>query len=89
MKYMPEKVYYVKMPITGIVSKYFKAESEKEAIQKAMDDFPVFSRVDTTNNWDLEELNVYEKLFAGNVDYTNLSEAVAEESDEFDPEDLE
>jgi len=86
---MPEKVYYVKVPIVGIVSKYFKANSEKEAIQKALEDFPVFGTIDTENYWDLEELNVQEKLFAGNVDYTNLSEAVAEESEEFDPEDLE
>ena len=86
---MPEKVYYVKVPIVGIVSKYFKADSEEEAIQKAVEDFPVFGTVDTQNDWELEELNVQEKIFAGNVDYTNLSEAVAEESDELNPEDFE
>jgi hypothetical protein len=84
-----KKVYFVRIPIAGIVSNYVAADSEKEAIEKALADSHVFGQIDTKNNWELDELNTYRYLFHGNIDYTNLSEASAEESDELDPEDLE
>ena len=65
------------------------ADNEKEAIEKALADSHVFGRIDTENNWELDELDTYKYLFHGNIEYTNLSEASAEESDELDPEDLE
>ena len=85
---MPKKVYFVRLPITGIVSNYFLAEDEKDAIRQALES-EVFGRIDTENNWELDELHTYKHLFQGNIDYTNLAEASAEESDELDPEDLE
>ncbi len=85
---MPKKVYFVRLPIAGIVSNYFLAEDEKDAIRQALES-EVFGRIDTENNWELDELHTYKHLFQGNIDYTNLAEASAEESDELDPEDLE
>ena len=85
---MPKKVYFVRLPIAGIVSNYFLAEDEKDAIRQALES-EVFGRIDTKNNWELDELHTYKHLFQGNIDYTNLAEASAEESDELDPEDLE
>lgn len=86
---MSKKVYFVRIPIAGIVSNYVAADSEKEAIEKALADSKIFGQIETENNWELDELNTYKHLFQGNIDYTNLSEASAEESDELDPEDLE
>ena len=85
---MPKKVYFVRLPIAGIVSNYFLAEDEKDATRQALES-EVFGRIDTENNWELDELHTYKHLFQGNIDYTNLAEASAEESDELDPEDLE
>lgn len=86
---MSKKVYFVRIPIAGIVSNYVAADSEKEAIEKALADSKIFGQIETENNWELDELNTYKHLFQGNIDYTNLAEASAEESDELDPEDLE
>lgn len=86
---MVEKVYFVQVPMAGIVSKYFKANSEKEAIKKALEDTEIFEDLRTKNGWELEEWDLYRHLFEGNIDYSNLSSAVATESDEYDPEDLE
>lgn len=85
---MPKKVYFVRLPIAGIVSNYFLAEDEKDAIRQALES-EVFGRIDTENNWELDELNVHQYLFQGNIDYTSLSKASAKESDELDPEDFE
>jgi len=85
---MPKKVYFVRLPIAGIVSNYFLAEDEKDAIRQALES-EVFGRIDTENNWELDELHTYKHLFQGNIDYTNLAEASAEESDELNPEDFE
>lgn len=85
---MPKKVYFVRLPIAGIVSNYFLAEDEKDAIRQALES-EVFGRIDTENNWELDELHTYKHLFQGNIDYTNLAEASAKESDELNPEDLE
>jgi hypothetical protein len=86
---MVEKVYFVQVPMAGIVSKYFKANSEKEAIKKALEDTEIFEDLRTKNGWELEKWDLYRHLFKGNIDYSNLSSAVATESDEYDPEDLE
>lgn len=85
---MPKKVYFVRLPIAGIVSNYFLAEDEKDAIRQALES-EVFGRIDTENNWELDELNVHQYLFQGNIDYTSLSKASAKESDELNPEDFE
>ena len=85
---MPKKVYFVRLPIAGIVSNYFLAEDEKDAIRQALES-EVFGRIDTENNWELDELNVHQYLFQGNIDYTSLSKASAKESDELKPEDFE
>ena len=72
---MPE--YLVIIPIAGTVSKYVEAASEKEAIKKAMDcDFPL--KIESEDGWELDEIDMYEHIFQGNISYIETSEAVAE-----------
>lgn len=85
---MPDKVFFVELPIAGKITTYVKASSEKEAIQKAMDDPDKFGPIKMLGKWELNELEVYEHLIEGNITYVYDTDATAEESDEFDPEDL-
>ena len=87
---MPEKkVFFVEVPFAGTLSTYVTAESEEEAIQKALDDGVRFESIRMSGLWELDEWDVYEHLFEGNVSYVDRIDAHAEESNEFDPEDLE
>lgn len=86
---MPEKkVFFVEVPFAGTLSTYVVAESEEDAIQKALDDGVRFESIKMSGLWELDEWDVYEHLFQGNVTYVDHVDATAEESDEFDPEDL-
>ena len=86
---MPEKkVFFVEVPFAGTLSTYVVAESEEDAIQKALDDGVRFESIKMSGLWELDEWDVYEHLFEGNISHADRIDAVAEESDEFDPEDL-
>lgn len=83
-----DKVFFVELPIAGKISTYVKASSKKEAIQKAMNNPGGFETIKMSGLWELDEWDVYEHLFQGNITYVDHVDATAEESDEFDPEDL-
>lgn len=86
---MPEKkVFFVEVPFAGTLSTYVVAESEEDAIQKALDDDVRFESIKMSGLWELDEWDVYEHLFEGNISHVDRIDAVAEESDEFDPKDL-
>jgi hypothetical protein len=86
---MTDKVFFVELPIAGTISTYVKASSKEEAIQKAIDDPGHFESVQMTELWELEEWDVYEHLFQGNITYVDHVDATAKESDDFDLEDFE
>lgn len=77
-----EKTYLVRRPFAGVVNVEVEAESEEEARQKATDAFQKL-----TIDWksdegvDVEEWNVYDRLFQGNISYVNCYEEDIEELD--------
>ena len=72
------KDYYVQLPLAGILAFSIQAESEEDAIEKALStDWNVSVIAD--GSIELEELDTYEKTVKGNVNYTPLWYATAEE----------
>ena len=67
-----EKEYYVQLPIAGIVGFTIIAESEEDAIEKA-----IMSDQVNTNNF--EEWDAFEHICEGNVCHAPLFDAIAEE----------
>ena len=75
------KTYIVRVPIAGVVSYEVEADNEEAAIDKALSaDFSVYIKGDDDSpSPELEEFDVYRKTLNGNVNYTPLWEAEAEE----------
>lgn len=63
----------VAIPITGRACTEVEAETEAEAISKAIDEITID---------DIEEWNAHEKVVEGNVCYAMLNEAYAENLDD-------
>lgn len=72
------KNYYVRVPLAGVIGFSVEAESEKEAIEKAMS---TDIAVDLTgeNGAEIEEWDLYNKIVEGNVVYAPLWRVEAEE----------
>lgn len=64
------KTYEVTLPIAGVAYLTIQAESEEEAVSKAMDEV-----VQT----DIEEWSSYRRISSGNVLHVSHNEAYAEE----------
>jgi len=65
------KTYYVKVPLAGIISFSIEAESEKEAINKALKS-DITVDINGENHPEIEEWDLYEKIVEGNVVYAPL-----------------
>ena len=66
------KMYYVQLPVVGIIGFEIEAESEEDAIEKALNSDQI-----TSDNF--EEWDVVESVCKGNVCYAPLFDAEAEE----------
>ncbi len=66
------KTYEVNLPVTGVAYVRVEAESEAEAIKRAID----ICEMDDIESW-----NAINKVCRGNVCYAELNEASAEEVD--------
>lgn len=85
-----DKIFFVRLPIAGVISRHIEASDEKEAIEKALADEDKFGPIKMVNGWELDELEVYRHLFEGNVSWVNASDASAEDAtDEMDLEEYE
>ena len=75
------KEYFVRMPFAGVISALVEAESEEDAIEKALkSDVKIdLEEGDTNNGVEVEEWDLYKRTVEGNVCYTPLWEAEAEE----------
>ena len=74
--------YHVRIPIAGVLSMVVDAESEEEAIEKALstDVFIDLTEGDgTSHSPEVEEWDMYRSTVQGNVNYTPLWHAKAEE----------
>jgi hypothetical protein len=77
---MPE--YLVTVPIAGYIVKMIEAQSEKEAIDKAIKEESPFGEIKMQNGWGLENIDVYRHIFQGNISHIDVSEATAELEEE-------
>ena len=69
------------MPFAGVINAVVEAESEEDAIEKVLQsDVNIdLKEGDTNNGVEVEEWELYKRTVEGNVCYTPLWEAEAEE----------
>lgn len=77
--------YIVNLPLVGEVSVEVEAESKKDAIEKALDNFTFIGDIEVKDGY-LESLDPMRKLVEGNFFHGPISEAYAEEIEEDDEE---
>ena len=75
------KEYFVRMPFAGVINAVVEAESEEDAIEKVLEsELQIDLKERGTNNGvEVEEWELYKRTVEGNVCYTPLWEAEAEE----------
>jgi len=78
------KEYSVELPVLMKVTTMVEAETEEEAIRKAIEEIDLIVKSDS-NNYEVQEIEAYEKIVQGNFFLGSISEANAEL--EFDNED--
>lgn len=76
---MSKKDYWVRLPVAGIIGVQVEARSEKDAINLALSMDWSVDLESPDHDMEMEELDVYEKTVNGNVNYTPLWAAEAEE----------
>lgn len=76
-----EKEYIVRVPIAGYMSFTVKAKNEEQAINNALASDVILDvkEGETDNGSEMEEWDLYRKTCEGNINYTPLWEAEAEE----------
>jgi len=74
--------YSVRIPLLASVTVSIEAESEKEAIEKAIGEYcDIHLKVESKVGYELEEWNVFDKITEGNFYYGHINEADAEPND--------
>jgi hypothetical protein len=76
---MPQ--YLVTIPIAGSISKIIEAANDRQAIRKGMAEEGIIGHLEVKNGWELDDLNRYQYLSQGNVNYVDVDEATAEEQE--------
>jgi hypothetical protein len=74
------KNYSVEIPVLMKVTTMIKAENEKEAIIKAIENYDIATN-SYSGNYEVIEQEAYEKLIEGNFFYGSINAANAEEED--------
>ncbi len=72
------KEYEVLIPVAGAVSVMVEAESEEEAVQKALEVDCVFNVI-SKDGAELHEIDFYEQITQGNILYAPYNEIEADE----------
>ena len=72
--------YLVILPIAGSISCFVEAVNEKTAIKQALNKHWL-TKIETTADFELEDVNSFEALFTGSVSNVDVAEAWAEEQE--------
>ena len=80
-----KKEYYVSLPVNAKVHVTVEANSEEEAIEKALSEVSFTleckNEKDSEKHYEIEEWDVYDKMMEGNFWYGVIYKAEAEQSD--------